>query len=330
MHDHACDRVFAVTAPTHLIVPFAQVLSVFGQDVWQRWGPNDLPHLRRLLRAMQPGPVDGADEMSWTPPHERVLARAYGWPSDDGIFPWAAQEIALKGWGDPSKPWGRITPVHWQLGTEQVRMAPPESLQLDDGSSNTLFEAVRDLFESEGFELRYADPLTWLASHPSLADLPCASLDRVSGRSVEPWMRQDPQSRLLRRLQNEVQMLLYRHPLNEAREAQGLLPINSFWLSATGRLRGPVQALRHDILVADDLREPALNEDALAWQAAWQRLDAEILATWLARCDQGEDLQLTLCGERGAQTWRQLPLTWTQRVARWWRGSNDLRWVEDL
>jgi hypothetical protein len=39
------------------------------------------------------------------------------------------------------------------------------------------------------------------------------------------------------KLQNEVQMAWFEHPLNEAREARGLPAINSIWLHAQGTLR---------------------------------------------------------------------------------------------
>jgi hypothetical protein len=45
-------------------------------------------------------------------------------------------------------------------------------------------------------------------------------------------------------------MLLYTHPLNDAREAQGLLPVNSFWLSGCGR----AQAARGDCEPTVDAR----------------------------------------------------------------------------
>lgn len=332
--------------PCHVIVPFAQLLSPVGQEVWRRWGPNDLPQLRELLATLQPQPPDLGDEMSLTAPHERVIARELGWDVRDGIFPWAAREVALQGWGDPTRPWARITPVHWALGTEQVRMAPPQTLVLDDTPSRTLFDAVRPLFESEGFEWHYAGPLSWFTSHPSLDGLPCASLDRVAGRSVDPWMSQDPRSRLLRRLQNEVQMLLYRHPLNEARESQGLMPVNSFWMSDCGSLPVPqVHLLPGDVAsaapsreeglrVEEGLRSPALQEDGLAWQEAWKALDDEVLADLVHLVHRGHPVRLTLCGERGSQTWQLGPTSGLSGVKAWilrrWRGSGALRELETL
>ena len=58
-------------------------------------------------------------------------------------------------------------------------------------------------------------------------------------------------------------MLLYTHPVNDARSARGVLPVNSFWLSGTGALPQPQPpaAERHPI-VASALRDAALNEDS--------------------------------------------------------------------
>ena len=322
----------------HLIVPFATALSPVGREAWRALGSAELPHLRRLLSVLTPDPAELADEMTLTTPHERALARALGWTSEDGVFPWAAHTVGLRSWGDPSLVWARVTPVHWQLGTEQVRMAPPEALALDDDTSRALFEAVRDLFESEGFLLRYAAPTAWYVSHPSLDGFVCASLDRVVGRSVNPWMLEGARARLIRRLQNEVQMQLYGHPLNEAREAEGQMPVNSFWLSECGALPIAADAARADtrvtdvskVEVLDALRLPALNEDWWAWTRAWAALDAGPLAEIAAMASQGQDVRLTLCGERGAQTWRLKTPTWTGRLVRWWRGGPDLRSLEIL
>jgi hypothetical protein len=114
----------------------------------------------------------------------------------------------------------------------------------------------------------------------------------------------------LRRLQNEMQMLLYTHPVNDARSARGVLPVNSFWLSGTGALPQPQTALERLPNVAASLRDAALNEDWAAWGKAWAALDATECATLLAALKRGESVQLTLCGERNAQTFnaRRQPL----------------------
>jgi hypothetical protein len=151
--------------------------------------------------------------------------------------------------------------------------------------------------------LHWGAPLRWYAAHESLAGLRCASPDRVIGRNVDAWLPADPAARLFRRLQNEVQMLLYEHPLNERREAQGLLPVNSFWLSGCGvaqPVAGPAPR------VEERLRRAALGEDWAAWVKAWDVLDAELAAAPPAT--------LTLCGERSAACFERTPPGVMQRL----------------
>src|SRR5256885_497584 len=78
------------------------------------------------------------------------------------------------------------------------------------------------------------DELSLTTPHERLAELPTASLARVIGGNIDRWLPASSQARLIGRLQSEAQMLLYRHPVNEEREAHRELPVNSFWLSGCG------------------------------------------------------------------------------------------------
>ena len=218
----------------HLLIPFAAPLSDGGRHALPTL---ELPQLSALLATAAAPVRDSADETSLSPPHERALARAMGLAGPDGAIPWAAWWAAQDDVNVQSPPdlcWGLLTPCHWHLGTDQVTMLDPHELCLDDASSRALLAAVRDLFESEGCLLVYGAPTRWYLAHESLGQLPTASIDRVIGRNVDPWLPPSRRARLWRRLQNEVQMRLYTHPLNAEREAQGALPVNSLWLSGCG------------------------------------------------------------------------------------------------
>lgn len=292
----------------HLIVPFAGVASEAGR---QALHDLPLPNLQRLLSRLQPGEPDSADELSLSPPHERALARALGWPVTDGHLPFAAQEAdALRLPAATSMAWAWLTPVHLHVGTEQFTMTDPASLQLDEAASREVLDAVRELLESEGFTLHWAAAQRWLATHPMFDELATASLDRVVGRNVDPWLPDQRAARLLRRLQNEVQMLLYTHPLNDRREAAGLPTVNSFWASASGRL--PAQAASGGAPLVDArLRGPALGEDWVAWREAWAQLDAQALGPLAAAAQP----TLTLAGERSALTFTAQPQGLWQRLS---------------
>ena len=280
----------------HLIVPFAGTVSDAGQQALQTL---QLPQLDRALARLQPGTVLGSDAYSPNPPHEQALAAALGWPhAPDVALPFAARQAAALGL-DAGQPWALLTPVHLHVGTDQVSLTPPATLLLDEAGSRAVLEAVRPLFESEGFTLHWAAPLQWLATHALFDGLATASLDRVSGRNVDLWLPDHRSARLIRRLQNEVQMLLYTHALNDQREAAGLPTVNSFWLSHCGRLPAAQLALP---TVDDRLREPALHEDWAAWCDAWRALDAGAIADVAAAGG-----QLTLCGERFARSYTPAP-----------------------
>ena len=293
----------------HLMIPFASVLSEAGQQALQTLA---LPQLDKLLARLTAVERDSGDEYSLSPPHERAVAHAIGLVGGDGSLPWAACAAARDGVDAGDLAWGLLTPVHWQLAADHVNLLDPMALALDESESRALLEAVREVFESEGFRLTYGAPLRWYAAHASLADLPCASLDRVIGRDVDLWLTDDPRARLVRRLQNEVQMLLYTHPINEQREARGALPVNSFWLSGCGARQPSTHP--SELRIDERLRAPALAGDWAAWAAAWHALDAGAVRDALRRVESGEALALTLCGERHAQRFESRPMALWSRI----------------
>lgn len=308
----------------HLLVPFGSAISEAGRHTL-----NDLqlPRLDRLLARLQPGERFGTDEFSLTPPHEAALAAARGWQGGAGTLPFAAHAAQADGIEVLDLAWGLLTPVHWHVGRDEVVLSDPGALQLDDAASRAIFEAVRELFESEGFALAWGAPLRWYAAHESLVELPCASLDRVIGRNVDRWLPAGRDARLLRRLQNEVQMLLYGHPINEAREAAGELPVNSFWLSGCGRWQ-PSEG--EPVVVDESLRAALLSEDWAAWAEAWRALDAGPLAALLAAAERGETVSLTLAGERFAQRFDAAAGSPWARLARRWRHPSPAAVLEAL
>ena len=310
----------------HLMIPFAGTVSEAGRFALQTL---TLPRLDQLLARLQPGQRLGSDEFSLNPPHEQALAAALGWPSGpDLALPFAAQQAASLGL-DTGQAWGLLTPVHLHLGTEQVSLTPTAGLQLDAADAHTLLEAVRPLFESEGFGLHYTAPLQWLATHALFDGLATAALDRVAGRNVDAWLPDQRSAGLIRRLQIEVQMLLYTHALNDQREAAGLPTVNGVWLSGCGRL--PTGNAQTAVPQVDDrLRAPALGEDWATWCDAWQALDAGPIAKLAAQHSAGVAVTLTLCGERFAQTWTSAPQRLWQRLAGRWRPAPSHTLLETL
>lgn len=266
----------------HLVVAFAVPASEAG-----RRAALAEPRLAALLGRLAESGRDDGDTWALSPPHERALARAWGWAGGDGVLPFAAHALRADGTEPGDLAWGLVTPAHWHVGTEQVSLIDPAALVLDETTSRALFDAVAPLFTGEGFAFVWGAPGRWYVAHESLAELPTASLDRVIGRNVDAWLGANPAARRVRRLQAEVQMLLHEHPVNRQREALGLLPVNSFWLSGCG-VAQPVSG--EAVRLETRLRAPALAEDWPAWAKAWDVVEADAAAA----------TRITLCGERGS------------------------------
>jgi hypothetical protein len=279
-----------------------------------------LPNLQKLLPLLVAQPPDTGDDLSWSPPHERALAKARGLPHQDGLIPWAAVEAQkyadLGALETASGAWAFVTLCHWQASTFEVsmRQIPMQGLTRDE--SDSLLSAMAPFFEQDGITLHPLEPGRWLARGEVFAHLRTASPDRVQGRNLETWMPGTTEAGSLIRLVSEMQMLLYTHRVNDAREARGALSANALWFSGAGVLADAhaTHISAHGLQVNQSLKEPALIEDWSAWSGAWQTLDATHIRDLLAKHTSGEPVQLTLCGERHAQTWLTQPLGLLQRI----------------
>ncbi|MEO7391707.1 MAG: phosphoglycerate mutase [Ramlibacter sp.] len=285
----------------HMLIPFA---SSTAEGCVQALRGLALPQLEKLLARMVLVRTDAGDDQSLSMPHERVLARECGLPGDDGLIPWAAWQVRQAGHDTVDAAWARVTPCHWRVGTDHVLMSHPQELHLDAGDSQSLLAAMEPYFEQDGITLEYEAPTLWLAHGDAFRDLATASLDRVVGQRIDPWMPRTVQARPLRRLQQEMQMLLYTHQVNEERVRGGVLPVNSFWVSGTGALPA-VRAFEAPagLQVIHYLRDAGLLGDWRGWSTAWQQADSKECARLSSVLDDGGTVTLTLCGERNAQTW---------------------------
>jgi len=312
----------------HLLVPFASDRSEACRHVLHDLA---LPNLERLLALLSPAGRDEGDAVSFSPPHERALADAWGWRGGDGLLPFAAHAAAGDGIATGELAWALLTPSHWQLGRDDVTLLDPTLLGLAEAESRALFASTGELLASEGFAVAWGANDRWYAARDDLQALATASLDRVIGRNVDRWLRAPADDAgaetratlsLLRRLQSEAQLVFHGHAVNEAREERGELTANSFWLSGCGR-RQPADADRTP-QVAAGLRAPLLHADWAAWAEAWRALDDADIARLLALARSGEPVTLTLCGERSAVRYALVPRSLWQRLRAKTEAAHDV------
>jgi hypothetical protein len=315
---------------TSVLTDSVRATTLIPFSLWTAHGPEasvlaktELPNLRAWLAqakrvAVQVDQVRAPLLGTLSPPHERAWAQTIGWPVQDGALPWAARVAAELGL--PSGDWAFVSLCNWHVSNGQVTLGDPAHLQLDDATDATLFDAMHGFFAEDGIALHPYQPGQWLAQSPLFANLPTASLDRVIGCNIDPWLvgshteaetdTLTPAAKLLRRLQNEMQMLLYTHPVNDARS----LTVNSFWLHGTGALPVSRPATRPEPARVHTLRQSALQRDLIGWLDAWQHVDAHVIAPLLARVAAGEPQRLVLCGEQAFHVYDSAAPSLWQRV----------------
>ena len=288
----------------HLIVPFAQCS---GEGWLQAMSSIELKNLDKLLRGMKLACTESAQADSLCPPHERVLAKVWGLASSaDGLIPWAAVQAEAK----PGDAWAFVTPCHWAMGREHATLTDPATLDMTEDESRTLLAAMQPYFGTEGITLHYAAPTRWLAEGDVFKRLPTASLDRVLGRNVDRWL---PPSTRIKLLQNEMQMLLYTHAVNDERAAKGQRSVNSFWVSGSGALTETATDAPQ-VKVTRALAPSAFANDWPTYTAAWAQLGANDVAQLLALQNSGKPVRISLCGESNSVTFESVPRTLFARL----------------
>ena len=290
----------------HLMIPHAGALDEAARHAFSSLA---LPNLSAQLARLSPAETWGGDEHAPKPPHHLALAALRG-QSEPSAAAWAVD-------AGPELAWALMTPVHLAVGTDGVDVLPPAALQLSESDAARFVALLKELWpEAEGWQWRLLDSTRWAMGHATALDgLSAASIERAAGQRIEPWL---PESRVLRRWQNEAQMLMHGHALNEEREARGEHAINSVWIGDIGRSNGRAA----DITVDTRLTAPLLNGDLAAWVEAWQRLDAGPLAQPLA--------SLTLCGERFARRFTAQPLGFIEKLKRRFQTPDVLAVMETL
>ncbi len=284
-----------------------------------------------------------------------------------GLTDWIARTFAL---GDDEMPWGALRrlgetdfapgdgvwlcadPVHLRFARDTLVLADARELAIAPDEARALVESLNTHFADVG-RFGVADPARWYLCLPAAPALRTQPLERVLGRSFEPFLPHGPDATRWRALLNEAQMLLHGHPVNVAREARGQPAINSLWFWGAGSLsamqappfgavcsdiplvigaaraaslacaplpgRAPATAPAQGMLaVIDTLQGAAAWRDLSSWRGALAQLEREWFAPLLGALHAGGLRELTLAAP-GDEATLELVVTAHDRWKLWRR-----------
>ena len=134
--------------------------------------------------------------------------------------------------------WLCADPVHLRLHQERLILADGGSLEIELAEARAIVDELNRHFSDLG-TFHVSAPDRWylqLSGDTRLGRFDVLPRSAVTGRTVDRQLPETPELRWLRRLLNEAQMVLHRHPANERRDAEGRSTINSLWLWGAGIL----------------------------------------------------------------------------------------------
>lgn len=255
---------------------------------------------------------------------EAIPVAAYdGWlASCAGVdrLPEAPLLLAAAGIEPAAGCWLRCDPVTLELHNDQLVLQELAPNAISSAESAALLAVLQNHFAADGWEFCAPQPGRWFVRLPVPPQVSFASINAVRGRAINAAMPEGPDALHWHSLLNEIQMVLYNHPVNDARSAAGLPLVSGVWFSGQGDwpLAAPLtavapevhgndvllQAVQHHAearcvpvpavyqpgirhLVLQGALMPLQGNDPVAWFAHWQALEtdwfAPLLTAWRSR-----------------------------------------------
>jgi len=196
-----------------------------------------LPALEKMLGR-------GHSEVLEPVPLENLLCGLFGVPCQPDA-PIAPVSAAFDGLGAGC--WLRADPVHLHLQRDQLLLA---GVQAGSGEAAAFCASLNMHFAGQGMEFFAPHPQRWYVRLDKLPRIGARPLSEIVGGDVRRALPTGEDAAHWHQVFNEIQMLLFAHPLNEAR---GESPINSVWFWGGGCGENTKPQKNYDIVSSDDV-----------------------------------------------------------------------------
>lgn len=154
-------------------------------------------------------------------------------------YPLAAIAANVDGLNVESFYWLRSAPVYLVMQRDTFSMGDQVPLPVSSDEAQALLETLNNHFAEDGLLFEVGLSGDWYLKVPfDYHALPVETIlpSCVIQKNISQFMPKGDSAQFWISLQNEIQMLLFQHPINESRELNGKLPVNSLWFSGGGEM----------------------------------------------------------------------------------------------
>ncbi len=122
-----------------------------------------------------------------------------------------------------------VEPTHLRTDRDRLLIAEAELLQLNTEEAEIIINAVNHHFSGELKLYLLEDDLWLLGTNLDLEDLISYPIIDIVGENIDDFLPLGKSRLQLHKILNEIQMLLFNLPINQQRQDDGLMQVNSVW-----------------------------------------------------------------------------------------------------
>jgi len=150
--------------------------------------------------------------------------------------------------------WLRADAVNLVLQRDCFSLGELVPLQINREHAELMIASLNQHFNQDGLNFLIGHSGAWYLRAARTPQIKTSLPGLAAGKDIHQFMPQGVESSKWLAVLNEVQMLLFEHPANVAREGAGELAVNSVWFSGGGMMP-PLETLQNNanMLVADSV-----------------------------------------------------------------------------
>ena len=317
---------------------------------------NKLPELNNLnLILSRADRITASDVIE----HDYILNQLSNRTEQHGRWPQARWRLAYEKMEhvQDNHQWLCADPVYVHPDRSEALLYAYEELDIELEEARQLAELINQHYQDEPWELHVASSHRWYINLNRPYDIYTHVLHHIKGKNIFDYLPSGNDARYWQQCMNEIQMLLHGSEINQRREENNQLPINSLWLwgydqskkepnddkplhwqnifsddmviNGLGILSGSVvNSLPNEfddidniegdtLIVIEQLQAALRQQDIISWLDDLKYLEEYWFSPLIKKLNNSPDLQITLLISKD-ETYQFT----TKQLKRWWRFGN--------